>query len=197
MGSACHRGEAFRWILSVMRRFRTHFSRLTLLAACATLLVALLPATANAQTKQVRDRRDTFGGGLTPKVAAPKDIRHVRFTNKRARVVAVVRLRRLWRGSTGWTQLNLAVGYRKSYFVTVVRRKDGSESIRRHDVRRHCPKLKARYVVKRNRVRFSIPQRCLRDRGRHRWEMSAYVGGLPTRDANAWDGSRSVRVRYR
>lgn len=175
-------------------KLRIALWRVLLPVTCVALVITLLSGAASGQTKSVKDRRDSYG--MSPKVEAPKDIRRARFSNRKHRIIAVVRLRRLWRGSTGWTQVNLSRGYSKWYSVTVVRRKGGRESVRRNGVRR-CPKLHARYVVKRNRVRFSIPQRCLRDGGRHRWQMSAYVGGLPIRDANAWDGSRSVGVRYR
>lgn len=159
-----------------------------------TTLVATTPPPAGAETVRLRDRVDSYG--MPAKKEAPYDIRGARFTNDRRHVRAVVHLRNLWRHSSGWMQLNLSVGASKLFFVQVRRHRNGNQDLRRSGVKR-CPGLVARYRVRRDTVRFSIPQRCLKDGGRHGWRMTAWVGALPTRDANAWDATREPRVAYR
>ena len=163
------------------------------LVASATLLTAL-PGSADAATKRLNDPRDSYG--FPPKKEAPYDIRKARFVNNRKRVVAVVHLRNLWKHSSGWMTFNLNVGTSKWYDLQVRRHRNGKQQIRRHGIKR-CPRLVARYKVRKDAVRFSIPQGCFKDGGRHGWEMDAWVGALPIKDANAWDSTRAPRVAYR
>lgn len=171
-----------------------HARRIVVTLVAAATLVSTAPSPAGAETERLRDRRDSYG--MPAKKEAPYDIRKARFVNDRRHVRAVVHLRNLWRHSSGWMQLNLSVGTSKWYSVQVRRHRNGKQDVRRSGVKR-CPGLVARYRVRRDAVRFSIPQRCLKDGGRHGWRMTAWVGALPTRDANAWDATREPRVSYR